>query len=228
MKIYTLILLFVFLSSCSTRHSVPLDSIVDKDVRVDTISSNILISSRIKEKNITSRGMLFYRRPDNIRLIVFSPFGSTIFDSLFKDDVIKVYFQTDSILYSGKFKELSGRKEARAWGMLVWALDFSLKEEATSSERKSSLLFHGTETIYFKDRLLSEKRLAGGESVKYLNYKVVAGVNFPMEILYSGGDEERIRIQFEDPEINLDIPASSFSLSRRVIHNKPLSELSFQ
>jgi len=227
MRVFVILFLVTFLSACSTRHPIPVDSLVLPGAVVETLNSSVLVSLRTEGKNITARGMILYKRPDMLRFVMLSPFGTSMLDALVEGDTMTVLYPADAVAFTGAMKEHSAGKGLKGWGMLMWVLDTALPA-GVSADGITDRIFPfgaGSEKLFTKNGLVVEKSLPGGETVKYSRHKVLAGIRLPLEMLFDSTDGYRIRIQLEEPEVNQELSNHIFKLKLNNVTRRPLSEL---
>ncbi len=227
MRIIIIFLATALLVACATKHPVPVDSLATPGSVVETLSSTVLVSFRTEARSITARGMLVYKRPDQFRLVILSPFGTTLFEALLKGDEITMLYPATGVAFKGSFRELPVKTGLKGWGMMKWVLDSDPPVGALSDSVVDRKLPSGpgNERLVIKNGLITEKSLPGGEIVTYRNHTIMAGVRVPLELLLEGGDGERIKIVLEDPEVNRPLSEQAFFLRLDGVQMMPLAEL---
>lgn len=219
--------LLLLLTACATRPPAPtaLQGAVPGAV-VETISASVVLSLRTAEKNLSARGVMLYQRPDRMRLVLLSPFGTTLMEALVIGEELTLAYPGEGTVYQGRVADLPPAAGQRGFAMLHWVL----ASDPPAGAPQDGLMERRTERgdlerITLKNGLVVEKTLPGGEQVRYRNHAVLAGVLLPLELLMISRDGDRIRVQLEEPEVNLPLDGQSFSLMTRGLRRLPLSEL---
>jgi hypothetical protein len=225
-RLCVLIILSALLSACATKPLFTDNSQVVPGRVVETLSSSVTLSLRSGEKNISGRGFMVYRRPDQMRLILLSPFGTTVMEAQLAGDRLTLTYPADGVAYQGLIKDLPPATGQRGFAMLRWVLD---SEPPTGSpvsgvvEQQASQ--GGQEQITIKNGLVLEKSLKSGEQVRYRNHTVLAGVRLPLELQMESAEGDRIRLVLEEPEVNTELEKPMFNVPLQGLRLFPLSQL---
>ena len=193
---------------------------------VETLSSSVTLSLRSAEKHISGRGFMVYRRPDQMRLILLSPFGTTVMEAQLAGDRLTLAYPADGVAYQGRIKDLPAATGQRGFTMLRWVLDSEPPVGAPASgvvEQRASQ--GGQEQITIKDGVVLEKSLKSGELVRYRNHTVLAGVRLPLELQMESAEGDRIRLVLEEPEVNTELEEQMFTVPLNGLRLFPLSQL---
>lgn len=193
---------------------------------VETLSSSVTLSLRSAEKHISGRGFMVYRRPDQMRLILLSPFGTTVMEAQLAGDRLTLAYPADGVAYQGRIKDLPAATGQRGFTMLRWVLDSEPPVGAPASgvvEQQASQ--GGQEQITIKDGVVLEKSLKSGELVRYRNHTVLAGVRLPLELQMESAEGDRIRLVLEEPEVNTELEEQMFTVPLNGLRLFPLSQL---
>ncbi|MGB4599581.1 MAG: lipoprotein insertase outer membrane protein LolB [Trichlorobacter sp.] len=224
---FLLLLVSCLLAACAARQPLPNDSaVLTPGAVVETLSSTITLSLRTAEKNLAGRGVMVYRRPDQLRLILLSPFGTTVMEALVSGDQLTLAYPASGVAYQGKINELPAATGQRGFAMLRWVLASDAPAGAPHDgemERLSSR--GGIERISLQNGQVVEKNLPGGEQVRYRNHAVLAGVRLPLELLMMSAEGDRIRLTLEEPEVNIPLEDQMFTIPLQGLRLLPLSEL---
>ena len=221
-----LIILSVLLSACATKPLFTDNSQVVPGRVVETLSSSVTLSLRTGEKNISGRGFMVYRRPDQMRLILLSPFGTTVMEAQLAGERLTLTYPADGVAYQGQIKDLPPATGQRGFAMLRWVLDSEPPIGAPASgvvEQQASQ--GGQERITIKNGLVLEKSLKSGEQVRYRNHTVLAGVRLPLELQMESAEGDRIRLVLEEPEVNTELEEPMFNVPLQGLRLFPLSQL---
>ncbi len=225
-RLSVLILLSALLCACATKLPQTDNSPLVAGRVVETLSSSVTLSLRSAEKNISGRGFMVYRRPDQMRLIMLSPFGTTVMEAQLAGDRLTLAYPTDGVAYQGLIKELPAATGQRGFAMLRWVLDSEPPVGAPVSgliEQQANQ--GGLEQITLKDGVVLEKSLKTGELVRYRNHIVLAGVRLPLELQMESAEGDRIRLTLEEPEINTELEPQMFAVPLQGLRLYPLSVL---
>lgn len=225
---YRLLLLIIagLLAACSTTRPVGDTSPLTPGAVVETISSTVTLSLRTTEKNLAGRGVMVYRRPDQLRLILLSPFGTTVMEAQVSGDQLTLAYPASGVAYQGKLNELPAAAGQRSFVMLRWVLESDPPPGAPATgEMQRAAARGGQERISLQDGQVVEKNLSSGERVRYRNYITRAGVRLPLEVQMESAEGDRIRLTLEDPEVNTPLEQQLFTIPLQGLQLRPLTEL---
>jgi len=225
---YRLLLIIVagLLAACSTPRLLPVSLQITPGGGVETINSTVTFSLRTSEKHLAGRGVMVYRRPDQVRLILLSPFGTTLMEVQVLGDRLTLAYPASGVAYQGRINELSGATGQRVFAMLRWVLEMDAPVGAPhTGETERPATAGGVERISMKDGLVVEKNQQSGEQVRYRNYAVQAGVSLPLELQVVSAEGDRIRLTMEEPEVNIHLDEQLFAVPLAGLRLLPLSEL---
>ncbi len=220
-------LLFLLLAACTTTHPVLQNSPMVPGAVVDTISSTVTLSLHSTERNLSGRGVMVYRRPDQLRLIMLSPFGTTVMEAQVMGDRLTLSYPASGVAYQGRIDELPASASGqRGLALLRWVLESDPPAGAPYNGEVEHATSRGAmERISMRDGQVVEKDLPSGERVRYRNRTVLAGVQIPLELQMENADGARIRLTLEDPEVNTPLEDKVFSIPLQGMRVLPLSEL---
>ena len=225
-RLCVLIILSALLSACAMKQPFTDNSQVVPGRVVETLSSSVTLSLRSGEKNISGRGFMVYRRPDQMRLIMLSPFGTTVMEAQLAGERLTLTYPADGVAYQGQIKDLPPATGQRGFAMLRWVLDSEPPTGAPASgvvEQQTSQ--GGQEQITIKNGIVLEKSLKSGEQVRYRNHTVLAGVRLPLELQLESAEGDRIRLVLEEPEVNTELEEQLFTVPLQGLRLFPLSLL---
>jgi hypothetical protein len=206
---YLLPLPLLLLTACATVPTQPLD--YRQGAVVETLSSAVSLSIRTADRSMSASGYLVYRRPDQLHLVVLTPFGTTILEAFALGDRITLLYPSRSIAYEGSFDELPDKGGLQGWSLMRWVMDADPrggKPENGTVERTSKLGF--SEKVTFENGLVTAKESIAGDHVYYSNYVVVNGVPVAAELDLRNQREDRFRITLNEPEVNTPLDAAVF------------------
>lgn len=173
---------------------------------VETLQSPITISVKTAEKGMGGRGYLIFRRPDRFHLVLFSPFGLTLFEVFSDGDRLTCLIPSKNTAYSGLLSELPEQGGLRSWGMMRWAVERPRVTGPVTGSRECETADGRRELVYFGDQgLLQRKVTEDGDQVVYRDYRNINGVAFPFSIELSNWRGETVQITFDEPEVNTPV-----------------------
>ena len=218
-----------FMASCAIVRKPSLVSAPDDAVVVDTLTASVSVSLRSKAGNMSGNGLIRYRRPDCFRLVILSPFGSTVMEAYAKGEWLALLYPTQKLAFFGSFDDVPDDSAMRAWRLLRWAMDLPPPSSSASNDvvKRTSLVTGGLETVIYRSGLAISKTSSEGDQVAYTNYSLVNGAILAAELLLETANHDRIRIVFDDPEINAPLDDSAFIPEFKNIRVLPLAELPF-
>lgn len=221
-------LLAFLLSACATAHHPDVPSApVAAGATVETISSTVTLSLHSSARNLSGRGVMVYRRPDQLRLVMLSPFGTTVMEAQVMGDRLTLCYPTSGVAYQGRINELPASASGqRGLALLRWVLESDPPSGAPRDGEIEHATSRGTmERISMRDGQVVEKDLPSGERVQYRKRSILAGVCLPLELQMENADGDRIRLTLEDPEVNIPLDDQMFNVPLQGMRLLPLSEL---
>ena len=200
-KTITALFLFAILTSCALTPKPPLA--YTTGAIVNSLSANISMSLQTSERSISGNGFMIYRRPDKVHMILLSPFGTTLFEVFALGDRITLVYPSQGVAYSGKFNELPQKGGLQGWKLMRWVMDadpLAASKANSTFERLNNQ--GGMEKIIGNNGLIISKSNSAGEQVYYEDYSVINGVPLAAVIDIRNKQDDRIRLKFQDPEVN--------------------------
>jgi len=215
---------FLLLTACATISAPPID--YRSGAVVETLSSSVSFSIQATDRNISGNGFLVYRRPDQLHLIVLSPFGSTMMEAFASGEHISLLYPSSSIAYVGRIEELPDRGGLQGWSMMRWVMDADPAENKLLSktvELTGRLGF--MEKVTYENGLIIMKTTLSGDEVHYAKYSAINGVPLASEIEMRNARNDRIRMTLDEPVVNEPVADEAFTpkLAGFTIH--PLSAI---
>ena len=194
--------------------------------QVDTLSAAVSLSLKKGKQGLSASGFLLYRRPDQMKVVILSPFGTTMMETVVAGGQVTIVDSSKGVAFSGLLAELPEQGNGDAFRQARWVMDVpipgsSLREG--SVERVNSLGMK--ELVTFKNGLVVAKSLQNGDEAHYNDYTVANGVPLASEIIISNHDGERFRISISEPEVNTDLPPDAFTPHLDSLAVYPLSAL---
>jgi hypothetical protein len=202
-------LLCLLFTACATITPPPLE--YRPGAVVETLSSGVSFSVHTSDRSMGGHGYLVYHRPDQLRLVVLTPFGTTLFEAFVLDERITLVYASQMTAFTGRVEELPDKGGLQGWRMMRWMMDMDTPGESRMSgtvERMSRQGF--MEKVTFENGLITAKTSPRGEQVFYSNYSVINGVPLPAEIEMRDDHEDRIRFTLDEPEINTQLDENAF------------------
>lgn len=199
----------LLLTACATVATKPID--YRPGAVVDTLSSAVSLSIHASDRGMSGSGYLVYRRPDQLHLVVLSPFGTTMMEAFALGDRITLIYPSKSIAYVGHLNELPEKGGLQGWRMMRWVMDADPNVGQPLSgtlERTGKLGF--SEKVTFENGLVTSKESPNGDHVYYKKYSTVDGVPVAMELDLRNERDDRLRITLDEPEINTPLDNAVF------------------
>ncbi len=192
----------------------------------ESLSSNVSLSFASTDQSISGSGLLMFSKPDQIRLVLISPFGSVLQEVYVHGEHVSIVDTGNGIAYSGSYMELPDKGNFSGWRNIHWLIDIDPPESSRRTTVVARTNRYGyQEKAAFEHGLLTSKTNAAGDSVWYNRYTSVNGVPFPLEIIYKTAADEKFTILFEEPEINISIAEGTFKADLSKFRVYPLSVL---
>lgn len=203
------ILLLGSLSGCATRQLPPAEPL-DPAAAISTLASSVALSINAGDKGLSGRGYLIMRAPDQFRLVILSPFGTTLAEMFLSGDELLYLASTQNLAYRGSLSDLPDAPALQGWRLLRWTTERVIPE--TPGQLQFSRIRTGgeEETVDFDQRGLVLKKRLNGDEVHYEGYQSVGGVPVPTTIEIIDRAGVRVRITLDEPEVNSPLDENSF------------------
>lgn len=214
----------LLITACATVPTPPLD--YRPGALLESLSSAVSLSIRAADSSMSGTGYLLFRRPDQIHLVVLSPFGTTMMEAFALGDRITLIYPSKSTAYVGRFDELPEKGGLQGWRLMRWVMDAAASGKKPLSgtvERMSTLGF--SEKVTFENGVVTTKESSAGDQVQYRNYSVVNGVPLAAELDLRNGNGDRIRILLDEPEVNTPLDDAVFTPNLDGLTVVPLSAI---
>lgn len=220
-----LLLMTVCFSGCLPARK-PAGVSYDSGTVVSTLSSNVSLSYSSSERSISGSGLLMYRRPDQMRVVILSPFGSVLQEIYVSGELVTIIDSGNGIAFSGIHADLPVKGDFSGWRHIHWLIDIDPPDPSrrTVSVRRVNR-FGEAEQAKYENGLLTSKKTAAGGIVRYDGYADVQGVPFPLKITYTTAAGETFTLLLEEPEINIPFADSAFTPDTSKLRVYPLSAL---
>jgi outer membrane lipoprotein-sorting protein len=218
------VLLVVFLSSCATvpKPIVP----VKPGKEVETLQSMVSLSFKNPRGSIGGHGYLIFKRPDKLHLAVLSPFGFTVMEVFVDGDRITCLVPSKDTAYAGLLSEMSDHNALKGLGMMRRVVDDSTSLPSPDGGRVERTGADGEKEILFYDKrgLLERKENGEGDQVRYDDYRQINGVAFPSAIEMFNRLGDRVKVSFDEPEVNTPVDDAALVPSLDGMKVLPISD----
>lgn len=193
---------------------------------IESISSSASLSYSSRKGSASGSGYLMYRRPDQVRMVVLSPFGSVLQEIYVSGEQVIIIDAGNGIAFSGNYRELSEYGDLSAWRHIHWLIDIDPPDKALNSSTLERMNRFGEhEQAVFENGLLVSKTTAAAGHVHYSDYTAVDGVAFPLKITYESVKLEKFTMILDEPEINTVFAEGTFTPNLGKYRVYPLSSL---
>lgn len=192
----------------------------------ESLSSNASVSFVSSGKSASGNGFFMYRKPDQMRMVVLSPFGSVLQEVYVSGEAVTIVDTGNGIAFSGSYRDLPEKGDLTAWRYVNWLIDVDPPDVTRGTavvERVNK--FGEPEKAHFENGMLISKSTAAAGFVHYDRYTAVQGVVFPLEIMYETSAKEKFIIRLEDPELNGSFADGAFTPNLSKLRVYPLSVL---
>lgn len=190
-----------FFSGCAATSETVRD--YDPGAVVETLSSSVSLSVQTSERGMSGQGYMVYRKPDQVHLVVLSPFGTTVMEIFALGKQITLVFPSKNTAYTGSIEELPETGGLQGWRMMRWVMDVGPSGELHGNgtvERMGKLGF--IEKVTYANGLIISKSAPNGDQVFYEKYDVVDGVPVAVKVEMRNSSNDRVRLTLTDPEVN--------------------------
>jgi outer membrane lipoprotein-sorting protein len=193
---------------------------------VQTLSASASLSITKGDQGMGSNGYLLYQRPDRMRMVILSPFGTTLMEAIMSGNRITIIDSSKGVAFIGTLEELPLQGQGETWRHARWVMDTDPPGSfigSGSQERVNSMGVR--EQVTFENGLVVSKSVANGDMVRYRDYELVNGVPLATEIIMDSHDGGRFRIKVTEPEVNAELAADAFIAHLDGLTVYPLSAL---
>lgn len=219
-----LIVLTLAVASCATAPKPQMPFI--PGATVDTLAATITLSVKTPEGSTGGTGYLIYRRPDRFHLVMLTPFGTTALEFFAGDDRVTLLIPSKGTAYVGSFADLPAKGGLQGWRMMQWVVegDPLLRPGTTGAVERTDQAGRTIVATYDADGLL-ERKISDGAEVVYRDYQSVDGVPFPAVIEFGDRSGTRVKISFDEPEVNRPVEEAALTPNLEGQTLLPLSSL---
>jgi hypothetical protein len=193
---------------------------------VETLSAATSLSISKGEQGMGANGYLLYQRPDRLRMVILSPFGTTMMEAIVSGNLITIISNSKGEAFSGSLEELPLTGQGETWRNARWVMETDPPGSFVGDGSLERVNRSGAkEKVTFEKGLVVSKSLANGDMVRYQDYLLVNGVPLATEIIMNSHDGGRFRIKVTDPEVNGELAADAFIPHLEGLTMYPLSAL---
>lgn len=218
----TLLPLFLLLSACATTPVIEFSP----GTTVDTLSSAVSLSFSSADRGMSGSGFMVYRRPDQLHLVVLSPFGTTMLEAFALGERITLMYPSRSTAYTGNFEDMPDKGGLQGWRMMRWVMDAAPAASNRVNGTVERIGAQGVkEKVTYENGLITEKIGPNGDQVYYSRHSAVNGVPFAAEVEVRNSRDDRIRLVLDEPEVNVPLDDAVFRPRLEGMTILPLSEL---
>ena len=219
----TLLLLccLLLLAACATAPKPVGCPLPGKEV--ETLQSPVTISVKAGGQSMGGRGFLIYRRPDRFHLVFLSPFGTTLFELFTEGERLTCIIPSKDKVYSGLATELPPDNPLKSWSLMRWVAELPPAAGPVPGTIPCRTADGRDELIsYDRQGLIKKKETPQGDQVFYSDYTEVNGVAVPGTVELHDHNGYRVRIAFEEPEVNLPLDESLLTPDLKGVTPLPL------
>jgi len=209
--IFALLLIVTLLLPCGCASALKPSLAYQPGAMVETLSATASLSISKGEQGMAGNGYLLYQRPDRMRMVILSPFGTTMMEAIVSGRRITIISNSKGEAFSGSLEELPLTGQGETWRHARWVMETDPPGTLVgdgSLERVNSM--GDREQVAFENGLVVSKSLANGDMVRYRDYLLVNGVPLATEIIMNSHDGGRFRIKVTEPEVNAELAADAF------------------
>jgi hypothetical protein len=218
----TAVLMMLFLAGCTA--SKFRTTAAPKAHDIETLQSSVSLALNSKAGKMAGQGVLFYRKPDSFRLSILSPLGQVIMDIVVNGEEVTCLIPPRKEAWQGTMRSLPERLGMHIWPLMQWAVESS-DAPGPSLEREFMRPDGTTEKVYFNAvGLVVRKVNSHGDMVSYDSYNSFDGAAFPTVVEIVTREESRLKIVFDDPEVNRPIEKGIMRPQLDGVQMHPLSE----
>jgi len=215
-------LLLLLIGGCASR-PVPLSGPV-RGVEITTLQGSVTLAMETAGGSTGGRGYLFYRKPDNFRLTILSPFGQTVLELFVAGEDVTCLLPAKKQAWRGKMSELPENLGMNIWPLLQWVVE-PPRPAGPALVRRFQRNDGTLETVYYgRDGLVQRKNNASGDEVIYDDYHEDEGIAVPwiLEVRTAAGS--RLKLLLDEPEVNRPLDEELLQPSLAGMDVLPLAE----
>jgi len=193
---------------------------------VETLSSAVSLSISNGDQGMSTSGYMLYKHPDQIRMVILSPFGSTLMEVIVVGENITILDTPAGKAFIGRIDDLPPQGGLENWSHARWVMDVDHNQSNVHEGKIERLNRMGVkELVTFSNGLIESKRLPNGDEARYGDYVAIDGVPLATEIVMENASGKRLRIKLTEPEINTFLATDAFTPRLEGMVPYPLSVL---
>lgn len=199
------LLLAALLSGCATSPK-PLTGLVPGRT-VQTVQSSISITVSAGAKSTGGRGYLVYQAPALFHLALLTPFGQTVLEAFSANDNFTCVIPDRRLAYTGLVSELPENSVLKSVELLKWVMA-PAPFPVPAANPGETLQVSGVSYRFDQNGLLEHKTSGEGDQVSYREYQSIEGVAFPTSVEVQNRYGAKVRIIFDEPQLNAPVEES--------------------
>lgn len=214
--------LLAVLSACATVKP-PLTGIVAGRT-VETLQSSVDISMQAGGRSLGGHAFLVFKEPDRFHLAVLSPFGLTMLEMFSDHDRLTCVVTSKQTAYSGLLTDVPEASGLKNVALLSWVVAPPPLPSGPAAANREITAPSGDRFFYDADGQVARKVSPDGEEVVYQDYHNVGGVAFPDAIVITNRFGARVKISFDEPQINQPLEDAVLTPNLEGLQLLPLSQ----
>jgi outer membrane lipoprotein-sorting protein len=178
---------------------------------IETLQSAVNISLFSNAGQVSGNGVLFYKRPESFRLTILAPFGQSILDIVVNGEQVLCLMESRKKAWQGNMLDLPDWLGIRILPLLKWVME--PPHPAGPALERSFARADGTvETVSYDSAGFVQKKVDDvGDEVAYSDYRIAAGIAVPNGMEITTAEGSRLKLTFDEPEVNRPIDSDILS-----------------
>lgn len=223
MRLFLLVALFAMLIPGCATTKVP-EARPVHGVAINTLQGSVNLSLETASGSSGGRGYLIFRQPDTFRLTILSPFGQALFELYVNAGNVTCLIPAKKQAWQGNMADLPENLGARVWPLLQWVVE-PPHPAGAALERIFSRPDGSSERVrYDMAGFVLSKENSLGDVVSFGDYHVVDGVAVPWRIELKTATMDRLRLLFDEPEVNSKLDEELLAPQLEGMEILPLSQ----
>ncbi|SNB47651.1 outer membrane lipoprotein LolB [Geobacter sp. DSM 9736] len=216
--------ILLLLAGCATVPKAP--QFFRPGVQLETLTAAVSVSVKTPTGGTGGNGYLAYRKPDRLRLVMLTPFGTTALEFCTEGDRATLAIPSKDVAYVGAVADLPEGNGMQVWRLMSWAVEADpLYDPALPGTVARSDAGGGRYLAYYgDDGLLERKVTEEGDTVHYRDYQSIDGAPLPSVMEFSDTRGVRVKVTLKEPEINQPLEDAAFSPHLEGLSITPLSQ----
>jgi len=124
--IFALLLIVTLLLPCGCASALKPSLAYQPGAMVETLSATASLSISKGEQGMAGNGYLLYQRPDRMRMVILSPFGTTMMEAIVSGRRITIISNSKGEAFSGSLEELPLTGQGETWRHARWVMETDL------------------------------------------------------------------------------------------------------